>query len=135
MALARSSSPHTLPPHHHQVMACSSPHCTPWTAPTPPHGMALARDKQTLKFGLERSLHSLLLLQGNSENRDIKGIDKEKKLGAKHNLKEKKKVKIHGILRIGYRYPATWYRYLRVQARLDHAMAWARRDPRPKTAP
>ncbi|MED6209385.1 hypothetical protein PIB30_054141 [Stylosanthes scabra] len=64
-----------------------------------------------------------------------RGIDKEKKLGAKLNLKEKKQVKIHGILRIGYRYPATWYRYPRVQACLDHAMAWARRDPRPKTAP
>ncbi|MED6115073.1 hypothetical protein PIB30_086689 [Stylosanthes scabra] len=62
-------------------------------------------------------------------------IDKEKKLGAKHNLKEKKQVKIHGVLRIGYRYPATWYRYPMVQARLDHVQAWARRDPRPKMAP
>ncbi|MED6174786.1 hypothetical protein PIB30_072299, partial [Stylosanthes scabra] len=60
------------------------------------------------------------------------GIDKEKKVGAKHNLKEKEQVKIHGILRIGYRYPATWYRYPRIQARLDHVQAWPKRDPRPK---
>ncbi|MED6163620.1 hypothetical protein PIB30_081714, partial [Stylosanthes scabra] len=90
-------------------------------------------DKQTLKFGVERSLHSLLL-QGNSENRDSKGIDKEKKLGAKHNLKEKKQVKIHGVLRIGYRYPTTWYRYPMVQARLDHVQARPRHDPSPNHA-
>ncbi|MED6139771.1 hypothetical protein PIB30_087056 [Stylosanthes scabra] len=73
------------------------------------------------------------------------GIDKEKKLGAKHNLKEKKQVKIHGVLRIGYRYPATWYRYPmvqarldHVQARLDHVQARPRHDPSPNhvmTAP
>ncbi|MED6202248.1 hypothetical protein PIB30_103440, partial [Stylosanthes scabra] len=33
----------------------------------------LLRDKQTSKFGVERSLYSLLLLQGKSENREIKG--------------------------------------------------------------
>ncbi|MED6126919.1 hypothetical protein PIB30_083159 [Stylosanthes scabra] len=30
-------------------------------------------DKQSSKFGVERSLYSLLLLQGKSENREIKG--------------------------------------------------------------
>ncbi|MED6158570.1 hypothetical protein PIB30_033892 [Stylosanthes scabra] len=63
------------------------------------------------------------------------GIDKEKKLGAKHNLKEKKQVKIHRVLRIGYRYPATWYRYPRGQARLDHVQAWPRHDPKAQMAP
>ncbi|MED6206531.1 hypothetical protein PIB30_027755 [Stylosanthes scabra] len=124
-----------MPPSRHNVILASP--CTPWTAPTPRHGMAVARslastspshapttpqrgpfplpspshakaDKQTLKFGVERSL---LLLQGNSENRDIKGIDKEKKLGAKDNLKKKKQVKNYRVFEEGYRYLASGYRY------------------------
>ncbi|MED6158593.1 hypothetical protein PIB30_034141 [Stylosanthes scabra] len=62
------------------------------------------------------------------------GIDKEKKLGAKHNLKEKKQVKIHGVLRIGYRYPVTWYRYPMVQSHLDHVQARPRHNPSPNHA-
>ncbi|MED6206532.1 hypothetical protein PIB30_027756 [Stylosanthes scabra] len=39
------------------------------------------------------------------------GIDKEKKLGAKDNLKKKKQVKNYRVFEEGYRYLASGYRY------------------------
>ncbi|MED6190563.1 hypothetical protein PIB30_107111, partial [Stylosanthes scabra] len=41
---------------------------------------------------------------------------KEKKLGAKYNLKKEEELKNQGIFEDEYRYPATWYRYPRRQA-------------------
>ncbi|MED6128790.1 hypothetical protein PIB30_101335, partial [Stylosanthes scabra] len=127
-----SSSPYRRPhPTHHAIFM-------PWRGALPfpslppfkPLHTPSCMDKQTLKFGVERSLHSLLL-QGNSENRDIKGNYKEKKLGAKHNLKKEEELKNQGNFKAVYRYPATWYRYPRRKPTPNHVQAWIRRDPRP----
>ncbi|MED6152378.1 hypothetical protein PIB30_091495 [Stylosanthes scabra] len=88
MALARSSSPHTL--------------ATPWQ-PRQPHA-------------------GTWLPPGNY---------KEKKLGAKHNLKEEEELKNQGNFKAGYRYHVAGYRYPRRKPTPNHVQAWIRRDPRP----
>ncbi|MED6171004.1 hypothetical protein PIB30_036657 [Stylosanthes scabra] len=59
------------------------------------------------------------------------GNYKEKKLGAKHNLKKEEELKNQGNFKAGYRCPATWYRYPRRKPTPNHVQAWTRRDPRP----
>ncbi|MED6139959.1 hypothetical protein PIB30_088688 [Stylosanthes scabra] len=55
---------------------------------------------------------------------DFTGNYKEKKLGAKHNLKKEEELKNQGNFKAGYRYP-------RRKPTPNHVQAWIGRDPRP----